>query len=85
MFDAEKFDKLVAKYPKLPLLLTSGVISMKVSRNMLDIDRWLMDDLYLALIECQAVLGIGSSTFKATPAALAYIEERRGDFLGCGI
>ena len=75
MFDAGKFRKLLIKYPKLAIVLLSGVVSKKLTRTMLDIDKWLVEDLYAALITCGAVRGLTNATFRATKEAENYIKE----------
>lgn len=76
MLDIDRFEQLIAKYPKLSLILRSGVVSMKMARRLLDLDKWLMEDLYAELLEARAIKGVSSSTFRATPVAIAYLEER---------
>jgi hypothetical protein len=36
-----------------------------------------MDDIYKKLLLAQAVVGVSSSCFKATPLLVQYIKERR--------
>ena len=43
---------------------------------MLDIDRYLMQDIYKKLIQAGAVVGVSSSCFRASPAMLEYLKER---------
>lgn len=78
MLDTDRLDKLLDKYPKLSLILRSGVISMKMTRRLLDLDKWLMEDLYAELLESRAVKGVSSGTFRATPTTIAYLEELDG-------
>lgn len=75
MLDTAKLDVQLKKYPKLTLILRSGVVSLKMARRLLDLDKWLMEDLYAELLEARAVKGVSSGTFKATPTAIAYLEE----------
>lgn len=79
MLDTAKLDKLLDKYPRLELILRSGVVSLKMARRLLDLDKWLMEDLYADLLEARAVKGVSSGTFRATPMAIAYLEEREGN------
>lgn len=78
MVDTERLNKLLTKYPKLSLILRSGVVSMKMARRLLDLDKWLMEDLYAELLEARVVKGVSSGTFRATPTAIAYLEELEG-------
>lgn len=82
MLDTEKLDKQVEKYPKLSLILRSGVVSMKMARRLLDLDKWLMEDLYAELLMARAVKGVSSGTFRATPATIAYLEEKEAEEIG---
>lgn len=75
MLDIEKMNKLLKKYPRLSLILRSGVISMKMARRLLGLDKWLMEDLYAELLEAHAVKGVSSGTFRANPATITYLEE----------
>jgi hypothetical protein len=75
--DVEKFEKTLDNYPQLEIILLSGVVSIKMCRELLDIDRWLMNDLYKDLVLMQAVVGISSSNFRAKPDAIEVIKQRR--------
>lgn len=75
MLNTDALKKCVDKYPRLSLVLRSGVVSMKMARKLLDIDRWMMEDLYLELLEAEAVKGVSSSNFRATPSAIEFLEE----------
>ena len=76
MLDTKTVDKYIEKYPELYQLLHSGVITQKITRTVLDIDRWLMEDLYLKLLLAGAVKGYASGSFKATEECLEYLERR---------
>ena len=71
-----KFDELLEKYPKLSLVLQAGVISRKTARTLMDLDKWQMDDLYVALLSTGTIRGVSSGTFRATPETLQYLTER---------
>lgn len=75
MLDSAVVEKIVDKYPKLEVALLGGVVSMKMIRELIDIDRWLMQDIYKELIMAQAVEGVSSSCFKATKECRAYLQE----------
>lgn len=77
MINRDKFEIVLAKYPLLATLLLAGVLSQKMVRELLDIDRWLMQDIYKELVLAGVVAGTSSSCFKATPGSLAYLQERR--------
>lgn len=69
-------EEIITKYPELGVVLRAGVVSIKLTREMLDIDRYLMQDIYKKLIQAGAVVGVSSSCFKASPAMLEYLKER---------
>lgn len=75
--DKQRFEAVLDKYPLFATLLLAGVLSQKMVRELLDIDRWLMQDVYKELVLAGAVAGTSSSCFKATPECIAYLHERR--------
>lgn len=77
LFDRRKVEKILDKYPQLEIVLSSGMVSKKLCRELLDIDKWLMDDLYKELLLAGAIKGTSSSSFKAKDDTLALIRERR--------
>lgn len=76
MLNAETVDRLVDKYPKLEISLLAGVVSMKMIRELIDVDRWLMQDIYKELVMAGAVEGVSSSCFRATKECRAHLQER---------
>lgn len=77
LFDRKKVEKILDKYPQLEIVLSGGMVSKKLCRELLDIDKWLMDDLYKELLLAGAIKGTSSSSFKAKEDTLALIRERR--------
>ena len=77
LFDRKKVEKILDRYPQLEIALSSGMVSKKLCRELLDIDKWLMDDLYKDLLLAGAIKGTSSSSFKAKDDTLALIRERR--------
>lgn len=77
LFDRKKVEKILDRYPQLELVLSSGMVSKKLCRELLDIDKWLMDDLYKDLLLAGAIKGTSSSSFRAKDDTLALIRERR--------
>jgi len=69
-------EEVITKYPELGVVLRAGVVSIKLTREMLDIDRYLMQDIYKKLIQAGAVVGVSSSCFRASPAMLEYLKTR---------
>lgn len=77
LFDRKKVEKILDRYPQLEIVLSSGMVSKKLCRELLDIDKWLMDDLYKDLLLAGAIKGTSSSSFKAKDDTLTLIRERR--------
>lgn len=76
-FDKEKVTRILDTYPQLEIILSSGMISKKLCRELLDIDKWLMDDLYKDLMLAGAIKGTSSSMFRAKEDTLTLIRNRR--------
>jgi glycerol-3-phosphate dehydrogenase len=74
--DFKKLEEQLEKYPGLDYILLGGVVSSKLCRTILDIDKWLMDDLKKDLLMALCIKGISNSTFRAVPEVIAYIQER---------
>lgn len=74
--DRNAIDKLMDKYPELEVALRAGVVSMKMVRELIDVDRWLMQDIYKKLVIAGAVEGVSSSCFKASKDCKLYLQER---------
>ena len=77
VFDKEKVIRILDNYPQLEVVLSGGMVSKKLCRELLDIDRWQMDDIYKELIMAGAVKGVSSNTFRAKEDTLLLIRERR--------
>ncbi len=77
LFDREKVSKILDTYPKLEIVLSGGMVSKKLCRELLDVDKWLMDDIYKELLLAGAVKGLSSSSFRAKDDTLELIRERR--------
>lgn len=78
-FDEEVVLKWFNKYPKLETFIGAGTISLKMSREILDVDRYYMYDMYLELVQAGAVTSSGSNGFRATKPLLAFLKERRAE------
>lgn len=78
LFNREKVEKILNTYPQLEVVLLGGMVSKKMCRELLDIDRWLMDDIYKELILSGAVKGVSSSMFRAKDDTVRLIQERMG-------
>lgn len=69
---------LIERYPELEVILLGGIVSCKTCRTILDIDRWLFDEVYAQLLLHECIIGVGNNNFRATPETVQYIRERRG-------
>ena len=76
-FDEKVVLKWFNKYPKLETFIGAGTISLKMAREILDVDRYYMYDMYLELLQAGAVTSSGSNGFRATKPLLAFLRERR--------
>lgn len=70
-------EKILNDYPLLETVLQGGIVSKKMCRELLEIDRATMDKIYSDLILAQAVMGTSSSCFKAKSDTIKYLRERR--------
>lgn len=70
--------KWFEKYPKLEDFIAAGTISLKAAREILEVDRYFMFDIYKELLACGAVKGCGSNSFRATPELRDFLQQRRG-------
>lgn len=77
LFDRAKVERILNNYPQLEVIMSSGMVSKKLCRELLDIDKWLMDDLYKDLLLAGAIKGTSSSMFRAKEDTLELIRERR--------
>ena len=77
MFDQKVVDKWLDKYPKLENFIDAGTISLKMAREILDVDRWFMSDMFKELLLAGAVTASGSNAWRATKELKDYLKERR--------
>lgn len=73
----EIVNKWFDKYPKLETFIGAGTISLKMAREILDVDRYFMYDMFLELVQAGAVTASGGSGFRATKALQIFLRERR--------
>ena len=69
--------KWFEKYPKLETFIGAGTISLKMAREILDVDRYFMYDMFLELVQAGAVTASGGSGFRATKVLQTFLRERR--------
>lgn len=75
--DKEIVLKWFEKYPKLETFVGAGTISLKMAREILDVDRYFMYDIFCELVTAGAVTASGSNGFRATKPMQAFLRERR--------
>lgn len=73
----EVVNKWFNRYPKLENFICAGTVSLKTARDILMVDRYEMYDIYLELLEAQALYAAGGSCFRASPQLRAYVAKRR--------
>ena len=77
MFDVQVVEKWLARYPKLENFMDAGTISLKMAREILEVDRWFMYDMFKEFVQAGAVTASGSNAWRATKELKAYLKERR--------
>ena len=77
MFDASVVLKWFDKYPKLETFIGAGTISLKMSREILDVDRYFMYDMFCDLVQAVASTPSGGNGFRATKELQDLLRERR--------
>ena len=75
--DKEVVLKWFGKYPKLETFIGAGTISLKMAREILDVDRYFMYDIFLEMVQAGAVTASGCNCFRATKPMQAFLRERR--------
>lgn len=76
-FNTEVVLKWFNKYPALETFIGAGTISLKMSREILDVDRYFMYDIFCELVQAGAVTPSGSNCFRATKSLRDFLRERR--------
>ena len=69
--------KILKEFPALEIALQAGVISTRMIREMLGVDRWFWNEVQKQLILAGAIKGVNTSSFKASDEMLAYLKERK--------
>ena len=77
MFDVTIVEKWLNKYPKLENFMDAGTISLKMAREILDVDRWFMYDIFKELLQAGAVTASGTNSWRATKELKEYLKSRR--------
>lgn len=77
MFDASVVKKWINKYPALMYFMDAGTISLKMAREILDVDRYFMYDMFKEFVVAGAVTASGANAWRATPELKEYLKKRR--------
>lgn len=75
--DVKIVEKWLNRYPKLENFMDAGTISLKMAREILDVDRYFMYDMFKEFITAGAVTASGSNSWRATPELKDYLKQRR--------
>ena len=76
-FDQQIVLKWFERYPKFETFIGAGTISLKRAREILDIDRYFMYDIFCELVQAGAVTPSGCNGFRATKSLQNFLRERR--------
>lgn len=71
--------KWFEKYPDLEKFIGAGTISLKMAREILDVDRYFMYDIFKELLTAGAVTASGSNAWRATKELQEFLKERRAN------
>ena len=75
--DITVVEKWLEKYPKLENFMDAGTISLKMAREILDVDRYFMYDMFKEFITAGAVTASGTNSWRATKELKEYLKDRR--------
>lgn len=77
-FNEEKVRQILQAHPNLIIAFKAGLISRRLCREMLEITKWEMDDLYIDLIRAGAIKVLSSSAFRASNDTMQLIAQMGG-------
>lgn len=77
MLDEKILLKWFERYPKLESFIDAGTISLKMAREILDVDRYFMYDVFKELVLAGAVTSSGNNSWRATSALKDFMRKRR--------
>ena len=75
--DITVVEKWLEKYPKLENFMDAGTISLKMAREILDVDRYFMYDMFKEFSTAGAVTASGTNSWRATKELKEYLKDRR--------
>lgn len=70
-------EKWLDRYPKLENFMDAGTISLKMAREILDVDRYFMYDMFKEFVTAGAVTASGTNSWRATKELKDYLKQRR--------
>lgn len=70
-------EKWLTRYPKLENFIAAGTISLKAAREILEVDRYFMYDIYTELLAGGVVTASGTNAWRATAELKEYLKERK--------
>lgn len=70
-------EKWFNKYPKLETFIAAGTISLKAAREILDVDRYHMYDIFKELLVAGAVSSSGTNAWRATSELKQFLKNRQ--------
>lgn len=74
-FDRDKARELIQTFPTLIILFKAGLLTRKLVRDALSIEKWEMDDLYIDLVRAGALRIFSSNTFRGSPEMMALVNQ----------
>lgn len=75
--DTAIVEKWLTRYPKLENFIDAGTISLKMAREILDVDRYFMYDIFTELVVAKAVTASSTNAWRATKELKEYLKQRR--------
>lgn len=75
IFNEQKMREILTQHPNLRIAFQAGLISRRLCRDMLGIEKWDMDDLYIDMIRAGGIRVLSSSAFRATEDTLNLIAS----------
>ena len=70
-------EKWLDRYPKLEYFMDAGTISLKMAREIIDVDRYFMYGMFKEFVTAGAVTASGSNAWRATKELKDYLKQRR--------
>lgn len=75
MFDEQMFRIQIKKYPLLRRMLPGGIVTKKLLRSLLELEKWEADTLHGNLYLCGGIELNNSVMFHASDSALCCLQE----------